>query len=112
MYLCNQQIYSPRHARHAAPQWERISADWPLRCVQFFDPHQAGFDREQFDQWLLEMQQDYELVSEEELPMTRFSKPENELIWINYVYVFKFRPRQTGAAPLVSHRRLHPPLRK
>ena len=35
LYLCNQRIYSPRHARGEPPHLERVSAARPLRCVLF-----------------------------------------------------------------------------
>ena len=35
LYLCNQRIYSPRHARGEPPRWDRLSAERPLRCVLF-----------------------------------------------------------------------------
>ena len=53
LYLCNQRVYSPRHAHGESPHLERVSAKWPMRCVLFRDkrktrttsPWNAGWRR-------------------------------------------------------------------
>ena len=91
VYLCNQRIYSPRHARGEAPQWDRISAEWPLRCVQFRSP-QIESDEEGTARWLAEMQKTYRLVSKDTYPMPFYNKRETELKFTDYIDVYKFVP--------------------
>jgi hypothetical protein len=91
VYLCNQRIYSPRHARGEPWHEERISADWPLRCVQFRSP-QIESDEEGTARWLVEMQQKYRLVGKDTYPMPFYNKRENELKFTDYIDVYKFVP--------------------
>ncbi len=65
-YLCNQRIYSERHARKEPPRLERVSDSHPLRCVLINElpDHQAAFDA-----WLVEMSRDYELVSKRNIDL-------------------------------------------
>ena len=37
IYLCNQQIYSPRQRRGGGPRWTLVTPERPLRCVAFDD---------------------------------------------------------------------------
>ena len=53
LYLCNQRIYSPRHARGEPPHLERVSAERPLRCVLFRALDQET-DGGRVDRWLAE----------------------------------------------------------
>src|SRR5262249_22979201 len=62
MYLCNQRMCSPRHQAGAVPHWERIAADWPLRCLLYRDP-QFPVDEAALERWQSEMAQHYQLVS-------------------------------------------------
>lgn len=91
VYLCNQRIYSPRHARGEPWQEDRISAEWPLRCVQFRSP-QIEPDEAATARWLAEMQQKYRLVSRDTYPLPFYNKRETELRFTDYIDVYKFVP--------------------
>ncbi|MBN2023688.1 MAG: glycosyltransferase family 39 protein [Pirellulales bacterium] len=97
MYLCNQRIYSPRHARGEPPRWDRVSADWPLRCVQFYSSTYP-LDRDGLDRWVASMRERYTLVARERLPFACFDKRETKLRAMAYVELFKFVPKTTGPA--------------
>lgn len=107
-YLCNQRIYSPRHAAGAPPNWSRISTRWPLRCVQF----RAGkwpYDRAAFESWLAQMQTQFELVGQDSFPLPRFDKRGRTLLTMDYIDVFTFVPR--SATPAVAGRAERSPRR-
>jgi hypothetical protein len=102
-YLCNQRIYSRRHAAGMPPDWSRISAEWPLRCVQF----RAGtwpFDQTAFENWLAQMQEQYQLVARDTYPLPRFDKRERRLLTIDYIDMFKFVPRRNASAGITRRR--------
>ena len=50
-YLCNQRIYSPRHARGEPPHEECVSRRRPLACVQYRS-HDLPYDQRAFSAWL------------------------------------------------------------
>jgi hypothetical protein len=91
MYLCNQRIYSPRHQLGAAPQWERIAADWPLRCLLYRDP-QFPCDEAALKRWLSEMATQYQLVSRDRYPFPRYDERERRLVRVDHVEIFTFIP--------------------
>ncbi len=99
MYLCNQHIYSPRHAAGEPPEWDRVANDWPLRCVLFRAPR-FDFDEDAKAQWLREMQTSYTLTGVAEYPFPCFGKREREAINVDYVEVFTFVPHVS--APLAT----------
>jgi hypothetical protein len=97
MFLCNRAIYSPtERAEDVTP----ISQDAarPLRCVIYRDPR-FDFNEAARDGWLDEMRQTHELASVESFPFTRFGKNERDLVTIDYLdlYTFKPQPAQTAA---------------
>ena len=101
LYLCNQKIYSPRHARGEPPRLERVSAQRPLRCVLFRDtqqdPSTAALDR-----WLAEMQHSYTLIGRDRYAVPIYGKwdaPQDSIQ--DYIEVFKFVPAGEGK---VAHR--------
>lgn len=69
-YLCNQRIYSPRHARGEPPRLDRVSRCRPLACVQYWQ-HETPYDQAAFAAWLeeLKVRYDLELVSTERYPL-------------------------------------------
>ena len=73
LYLCNQRIYSPRHARGEPPHLERVSAERPLRCVLFRALDQEK-DGGRVDRWLAEMQRSYKLVCRDRYPVPIYGK--------------------------------------
>jgi hypothetical protein len=92
MYLCNQRIYSPRHAAGDPPHWERVSADWPLRCVQY-RAEVYRYDRAAFDRWLRSMENRYRLVSRDTFPFPVYDQKQRNLLCRDSVDIFKFVPR-------------------
>jgi hypothetical protein len=90
-YLCNQRIYSPRHAAQEPIHWERISAKHPLRCVLYRSP-QFPFDEAALHSWLDEMEKDYALESRETFPLVRL-KNTGRPTGVDYLEIFRFVPR-------------------
>lgn len=97
LYLCNQRIYSPRHARGEAPHWDQISVQHPLRCVQYY-ASEAPYDDAAAAAWLTEMTSRYDLIGRERYPCPVFDKRERELRALDYVEVYKFVPKSGRAA--------------
>jgi len=96
MYLCNQRIYSPRHAAGREPQWDRVAEDWPLRCVEY---HAASgpYDRAGRDRWLASMQAQYTLVGRERYPFILGESKDGRPRDLDYLEVYKFVPRRPAA---------------
>ncbi|MGQ9575886.1 MAG: hypothetical protein ACUVUC_11255 [Thermoguttaceae bacterium] len=94
IYLCNQRIYSPRHARGQPPAWQRISKDWPLRCVRFTAGNYAS-DEAAFRHWLAGMQTRWRLVGQERhlLPVFLGGGPP----YVNTLEVYQFVPQSADA---------------
>jgi hypothetical protein len=95
-YLCNQRIYSPRHARGDAPRLDQVSANWPLRCVQF-RAIDYDFDEAAYERWIDQMSARYELVGREALPFPVLDKRDRKLLTTDQVYVLKFVPKRAVA---------------
>ena len=111
MYLCNQRIYSPRHARHEPLQLDRVTPDRPLRCVEYRVPSlETNNDARQL--WLDYMCRRYDLVGRETFPFVRLNKKDRDLICVDYLEVYKFVPKN-GRRPggtrrkAASARQLH-----
>ncbi len=97
LYLCNQRIYSPRHARGEAPHWERVSATWPLRCALFRSTTEER-QSDALDRWLADMKRTYQLVGHDRYPFPIYGKWDRPPKTIdNYIEVFKFIPLATAA---------------
>jgi hypothetical protein len=90
IYLCNQRIYSPRHARREPARLDRVSAERPLRCAWFRVPW-LPVDEAAVSQWLAEMQADYRLVAREKYPQPVFNK--RGVQSLNTLELFEFVPR-------------------
>jgi 4-amino-4-deoxy-L-arabinose transferase-like glycosyltransferase len=93
MYLCNQKIYSPRHAAGRPPQLARIDANHPLRCVLYHDP-EYPCEAQRVARWLHQVQQHLRLVSRERYPLPRLDKRERRLLKVDQVEIFTFVPRE------------------
>ncbi len=91
LYLCNQKIYSPRHARGEPPRWDRISAQWPLRCVEYRGARQP-YDHQAAAAWLQSMQKTYRLVSRERFPFVHVKRLGQSPTEFDYVEVYRFVP--------------------
>jgi len=104
MYLCNQRIYSARHARGEPPQWDRVSRSWPLRCVEY---RMTGwpYDEAARDRWLADIESQYDLVGRERFPFLlgeRGNRPPRDL---DYLEVYKFVPKGPATAAADRGRR-------
>jgi hypothetical protein len=98
IYLCNQQIYSPRQRRGGGPRWALVTADRPLRCVAFDD---ALIKSPQATAWLESIKTRYELRRREDLvvPTTGLDmKP-----WDDHVRVFELQPRPGRPVQQIAH---------
>ena len=93
MYLCNQRIYSPRHARREPLRLDRVSEKHPLRCVQF-KAEVYKYDQAAFDRWLQSMETRYDLVSRDTYPFPCFDQRGRNLLCLDEVDVFKFVPKR------------------
>jgi hypothetical protein len=91
MYLCNQRIYSRRHALGEPPEWDRISADRPLRCVEFVMRHEP-YDAAARDRWLQSMQTRYRLIERERHALGQDYRQPDDQVAEAYVEVYTFVP--------------------
>jgi hypothetical protein len=98
-YLCNQRIYSPRHAAGEPVHWDKISGTHPLCCVLYRCPSYR-FDEAAYESWLRAMQDKYELVGRAAFPQVRLKNRGALLTWadskvaaVDYIEVFHFVPK-------------------
>jgi hypothetical protein len=96
MYLCNQKIYSPRHARGEPLRLDLVTENRPLRVVQF-RAQVYKYDQAAFDRWLASMEARYELVSRDTFAFPCFDQRGRNLLCLDHVDVFKFTPKQSSA---------------
>jgi hypothetical protein len=94
-YACNQRIYSSRPPG-VSPDWERISEQRLLWCIEF-RPTGLPFDDAAHQRWLGEIEKNYKLVSSDCFPMTRYNPRDTRLIHMDHVHVYKFRPLKSGS---------------
>jgi len=94
MYLCNQRIYSPRHARGEAPRFDRVSDEWPLRCVEF-KAEVYRYDQAAFERWLAAMQSRWDLVARDTFPFPCYDQRGRNVLCVDAVEVYKFVPKRT-----------------
>ena len=92
LYLCNQRIYSPRHARGEPPRWDRVSAERPLRCVLFRSTKWER-DARPLERWLEGMQDAYRLVTHDRYPAPFYDKSDRRPLAVDFIEVFKFVPK-------------------
>jgi hypothetical protein len=103
MYLCNQRIYSPRHARGEPLRWERITGDRPLRCVEYRATSQP-YDHDGRKAWLESMAARYDLVAVERYPFVLGDRTDEPARELDYLEVYKFVPKPTRTAQRGSGR--------
>jgi hypothetical protein len=102
-YLCNQRIYSPRHAAGEPVHWERISTTHPLRCV-LYRCTSFPFDDDAYQGWLREMQESYDLVGRDMYPQVRLKNrgdllnyTNSQVATVDYLEILRFVPKATAA---------------
>jgi hypothetical protein len=105
-YLCNQRIYSPRHAAGKSPAWDQVSAARPLWCLDFV-PGRLNRDTLAEAAWLASMQDRYELIGELQFPFVRHNKHETLIMAEDYVKVWQFRPRAEVTAAREKPQAMH-----
>jgi hypothetical protein len=93
-FLCNERIYSPRHAREESPDFSRISRHRPLAIVQYWS-HVNPYDAKAFQAWFQETQRKYQLVSTERFPLPQDNDTDKVLESPDYIEVFEFVPRDS-----------------
>jgi hypothetical protein len=96
-YLCNQKIYSPRHARGEPADLSRVSWDRPLVCVMY-STQDPPVEKPRVDAWLASMCQRYDLAGHERFPATRYGRQEQMLFCTDYVELYRFVPKGTPPA--------------
>jgi hypothetical protein len=72
-YLCLQRIYSRRHQRRRPPNWDKISAERPLRCVLL---NRMPTDVPAFLNWIETNRDRYRLRDVRTYPASRGSRAE------------------------------------
>ena len=93
-YYCNRAIEVSRAAlRPGDPS--RVSADRPLRCVLYRD-ERYELDRSRLESWLAGMQEKYELLARESIPLPRRAKDDRRLVTMEYIDSFRFIPRSNS----------------
>jgi hypothetical protein len=98
MYLCYQRIYSPRHARREPPQWERITAERPLRCVEYKWLN-VPYDHKAQETWLANMQERFDLVARDQYYALN-GNPNTDEHQLDALEVYRFIPKSPAIAPL------------
>lgn len=110
LYLCNARICSPRLERGEPPQLDRVSAERPLRCVQY---HSQRFplDEKALAAWLAQMSRRWRLVDRRQYRVTHAAK-DGEVIDVSLVETWEFVPlarsarspaRDSPEAPACAH---------
>jgi len=96
MFLCNRAIYSPPERTEA---FAEVSDELvrPLRCAIYRDPR-FDFNEPARDAWLEEMRQSHDLNSVESFPFTRFGKNERDLVTVDYLDLYTFKPKPVQTA--------------
>ena len=90
-YLCYQRIYSRRHRERRRPQWDRVSAEHPLRCVLL---SRRPEEVPGFAAWIEKHRGDYTLKAVHSFPATRGSAVEPALDYV----VCEFVPNEDAVA--------------
>jgi len=110
LYLCNQKIYSARHAMGRQAQFDSVSGGRPLRCV-LFSASNCGRDETALSKWLAEMERRYGWVAYEKHDFHGAEKTEAQE-W-ERVELFEFVPRSELAHRSIdlASRRVPPLLR-
>lgn len=96
VYLCNQRIYSPRHARGEPVRWDRLSREWPLRCVEYRPARPGtGYDEKGLAAWLQRMQSAYSLVGRERFLFV-YGNPAKRPEHRDWLEIYTFVPKPAG----------------
>lgn len=99
MYLCNQRIYSPRRSHRRPIDWQAVSADWPLSCVEY-QAEVYPYDTAARDRWLDDMRRRYELIARERFAFPVFDQRGKILFCTDAVEIYKFVPQRNESASM------------
>lgn len=91
-YLCNQRIYSPRHARGEPPRLDRSPLRFTRYRVGWSD--RFTYDEEAFGKWLDEQKARYRFVGKQTFPFARYAKGEENLMVVDHLDVYTFTQRE------------------
>lgn len=102
LYLCNQRIYSPRHAQQTSASLDQVSATHPLRCVRFLSTRHEQ-DERAFQQWLAEIQTRYVPTGREDHRFPILTRT-GRVVYVQSVELYEFVPRTKTAVADAPHR--------
>lgn len=91
-FLCNQQIYSPRHIQGKPCNLDLVSVARPLACVQYWS-HLAPRDPAQLDRWLAAMRTHYDLIASTRYPLLQDNDNDRQPEPADRVEVYQFVPK-------------------
>ena len=97
LYLCNQGIYSPRHHRGEPPRLDRVSAEHPLRCVQYHS-QKNPLDQPAVDAWLARMEPQWRLVARRQYRITHADKRDQTVADVTKIELWEFVPRTVSSS--------------
>jgi hypothetical protein len=107
IYLCNQQIYSPRQRRGGGPRWDLVTPDRPLRCIAFDD---AIIKSPAATAWLASFEARFTLRKRMDLVVSTTGldmKP-----WDDHVRIFEFQPKPDRPAGPIAGGTSEAPIRR
>ncbi len=88
-FLCNEQIYSPRHVQGKSCDLPHVSCERPLACVHYWS-HLAPYDPTEFNRWLTAMQQRYNLIASAGYPLLQDNDNDRQPEPADRVEVYEF----------------------
>jgi hypothetical protein len=97
MYLCNQRIYSPRHASGRFLSLEELAANRPLRCVEYRSPAHP-YDHEAQAAWMAEMKTRYVLAGEDDCAFILGERKGQPPCELDYVHIYRFVPKAASVS--------------
>ena len=92
-FLCNEQIYSPRHIRGKPCDLGRVSRERPLACVQYWS-HLASYDPAELNRWLDAMRSRYDLIASARYPLLQDNDNDRQPEPADRVEVYEFAPKR------------------
>jgi hypothetical protein len=97
-FLCNEQIYSPRHIHGEPCDLSLVSREHPLACVQYWS-HLAPYDPAELDRWLAAMQTRYDLIASDRYPLLQDNDNDRQPEPADRVEVYEFVPKAVKTMP-------------
>jgi hypothetical protein len=91
-FLCNTQIYSPRHAKGWSYDFSRVSRGRSLLCVQYWS-HFSPYDQVAFHQWIHEMSQRFDWIGTQNYPILQDNDDDRVPEPSDRIEVYEFVPK-------------------